>query len=61
MLDLEKSLINDRHYRIFVVLSCKVFVRWALVSHTEVNHAPKYIACELSLGERLIWREEKPC
>jgi len=33
--------MDDRHYRIFVVFSYKVFERWALVSHTEVNHVPK--------------------
>ena len=32
MHDFGKSLVNDRHYRIFVVLSYKDFVRWALVS-----------------------------
>jgi len=32
-----KSLIDDRPYRIFVVFSCKVFVRWAIVSHAEMS------------------------
>jgi len=45
--------MDERHYRIFVVLSSKVFVRWALVSYTEVSHAPKPVVCELFHGERL--------
>jgi len=60
MYDFGKSLMYDRHYRIFVVLSYKVFVRWALVSYTEVSHAPKPFVCEQFHGERLVWREEKP-
>jgi len=48
MYEFGKSLMDDRHNRIFVVLSYKVIVRWALVSHTEVNHAPKAIFMETS-------------
>ena len=51
MHDFGKSLVNDRHYRIFVVLFYKVFVRWTLVSHTEVSHAPK--ACFM---KTVSWR-----
>jgi hypothetical protein len=61
MYDFGKSIIADRHYRIFVVLSYKVFVGWALVSHTEVSHVLKVFTWELFHGERLVWREEKPC
>jgi len=37
MQDFGKSLLDDRHYRIFVVLSYKVFARWAFVSHAEMS------------------------
>jgi len=61
MYDFGKLLMDDRHYRIFVVLSYKVFVRRALVSYTEVSHALGPVVWELFHGERLVWREEKPC
>jgi len=54
MYDFGKSLMKDRHYRIFVVLSYKVFARRALVSYTEVSHAPKPDVWELFHGEWLV-------
>ncbi len=61
MIDLVKKMMMDRHYRIFVVLSYKVFVRWASVSHAEMSQRQNYGNGIQFHGEWLAWRDEKPC